>query len=131
MRYPVVAGLLQKEGKVLLAKRPAHKKRGGLWEFPGGKVEEGEAPQEALRRELLEELGILVEVGEEVAVVDHDYPEVAIRLICFSCQIKEGEPRALEGQELGWFEPEEIDNISLAPADVSLWRNLRKTLLQR
>ncbi|HHI96295.1 MAG TPA: (deoxy)nucleoside triphosphate pyrophosphohydrolase [Thermodesulfatator atlanticus] len=131
MRYPVVAGLLQKEGKVLLAKRPAHKKRGGLWEFPGGKVEEGEAPREALRRELLEELGILVEVGEEVAVVDYDYPEVAIRLTCFSCQIKEGEPRALEGQELGWFEPEEIDNISLAPADVSLWRNLRKTLLQR
>ena len=125
-RFPVVAALITRGGKVFLARRPEGKLRGGLWEFPGGKLEEGEEPREALARELEEELGIKAKVGELLAEVEHDYPDVSIRLLCYACEILEGEPQPLEGQGLGWFSPAEVDKLELAPADRLLWQRLRR-----
>ncbi len=127
-RFPVVAAFLQRDGKVFLAKRPEGKLRGGFWEFPGGKLEKGEAPQVALKRELFEELGIKVKVGNLLAKVKYDYPDVAIELLCYACEIIEGEPKPLEGQGLGWFGPAEIEKLRLAPADERLWRKIRQSI---
>ncbi len=127
-RFPVVAALLMRNGKVFLSKRPEGKIRGGFWEFPGGKLEGAETPREALARELLEELGIQVEVGELLAEVEYDYPDVSIRLSCYRCEILKGDPRSLEDQEIDWFQPEEVETLTLAPADRLLWEQLRRKL---
>ena len=125
---PVVAAFIQnEEGLILLARRPQGKKRGGLWEFPGGKVEEGETLEEALAREIEEELGVRPKVGKLLATVEHQYPEVAIRLFCFQAWLPQ-EPRPLEGQELGWFKKEEVEALPLAPADQKLWALLKSNL---
>ncbi len=124
---PVVAAFIRRRGRILLAKRPEGKARGGLWEFPGGKVEEGEGLREALARELEEELGVAPWVGEVLAEVEYQYPEINIRLFCLEAGIN-GEPYPREGQELGWFAPKEIDHLSLAPADRILWSLLKKRL---
>ena len=129
-RFPVVAGVIVKEGRILLARRPKGKKRAGLWEFPGGKLEPQEGPEEALKRELREELGVEVSVLKRLAEVDFDYPEVPIRLMGYFCRLEEGEPRPLEGQGLGWFSPEEVEGLKLAPADILLWKEVKKALLQ-
>lgn len=121
----VVAGLLRNSsGRILLSRRPAGKARAGLWEFPGGKVRPGESPQEALRRELREELGIEVEVQEELGRVVHAYPEITVELVLLRVK-GEGTPRPLEGQEMAWFSEEEIEDLSLCPADRNLWRHLK------
>ena len=120
----VVAGLIERAGRLLLAQRPAGKVRAGLWEFPGGKVEPGERPEEALERELREELGVWPRVEEFLAEVFHSYPEVTIRLQCFRVLLT-GEPKPFEGQNISWFEPEGISFLPLAPADRRLWKLLR------
>ncbi|OAG28634.1 (deoxy)nucleoside triphosphate pyrophosphohydrolase [Thermodesulfatator autotrophicus] len=125
-RFPVVAACLLKDGKILLTQRPPGKIRGGFWEFPGGKQEEGETLEQALKREILEELGLKVSVGPKLAQVDFDYPEAAITLYCFSCEIVSGSPRALEGQKIGLFLPSEIEKLPLAPADKLLWEKLKR-----
>ncbi len=127
-RLPVVAGLIRVEGKILLARRPENKKRGGLWELPGGKVEEGEPLEEALARELAEELGIKVKVERSLTQIEYDYPDVSVCLFCFACKIVEGKPHPLEGQELGWFLPEEIETLALAPADFLLWQEVKEII---
>ncbi len=124
-RLLVVAAFLVQEGKVLLARRPEGKARGGFWEFPGGKVEEGETPEEALVRELNEELGLWVQVGPRLAAVDYDYPDVSIRLLCYRVYAQ-GLPTPLEGQGLCWCLPEEIDKLSLAPADQLIWEEISR-----
>lgn len=117
----VVAGLLRDEaGRVLLARRPPGKARAGLWEFPGGKVRPGESPEEALRRELREELALEVQVLAEVGRLRYDYPEISIELVLYEARPL-GTPRALENQELGWFPPEKISGLPLCPADRRLW----------
>ncbi len=126
-RLPVVAALIKKDGKILLARRPATKARGGLWEFPGGKIEPEERPEEALCREIKEELGIEIEVGPILAEVEHDYPEIKIRLLGYEGKIIHGTPAPLEGQKISWFRPEEISGLELAPADRKLWQKLSKT----
>ncbi|AEH45721.1 NUDIX hydrolase [Thermodesulfatator indicus DSM 15286] len=128
MRFPVVAALLLKDGKVLLTQRPPGKIRAGFWEFPGGKLEKGETLEKALEREILEELGLKVAVGQKLAEVDFNYPEAAITLHCFRCEILSGTPQALEGQKIGLFLPSDIENLSLAPADKLLWQEIKKTL---
>jgi 8-oxo-dGTP diphosphatase len=96
----------------------------GEWEFPGGKVEAGEEGREALAREIGEELACEVEVGEELAAVEHRYPEVAIRLRPFVCTVAGGEPQALEHEEIAWFAAGEIASLALAAADREVWRAL-------
>ena len=119
----VVAAIIKDpERGLLLCRRPSGKIRGGLWEFPGGKVESGEDLKEALSREIREELGVEINVGRLLGVVDHHYPEGRIRLFGFLTEIRRGIPRSLEGQKLSWVEPEDISSLDLAPADRRLWQ---------
>lgn len=104
----------------MIAKRPEGKRLGGLWEFPGGKVEPGEAPEAALHRELKEELGCEVRVIEKLDPCEHAYDWGVIRLIPFVCELVDGgvEPHPHEHSELAWVSPVDLGGFELAPADV-------------
>jgi 8-oxo-dGTP diphosphatase len=118
----VVCGVIRdKEGKVLACRRAADRHLGGLWEFPGGKVEDGEDPREALARELSEELGIVVEVGNRFdAVVEWTDGVVRIRLSAFHCEIVEGKAEPLEHEEILWCGREELLGLDWAKADLPI-----------
>jgi 8-oxo-dGTP diphosphatase len=119
MKEVVCGVILDRNGKVLACRRAADRHLGGLWEFPGGKVEDGESPEKALARELLEELGISVEVGGKMdPVVEWTDGDVSIRLTAFWCGIIEGQPVALEHEEIRWCETEELSALDWAEADV-------------
>jgi 8-oxo-dGTP diphosphatase len=111
--------VIQRDGKILIARRPAGKHLAGFWEFPGGKVSPGESPTDALRREILEELGARLVVGAALDAVDWQYPDRTVRLLFFRCGI-EGEPQALEGQEIAWVSPAELSGYEFPPADARL-----------
>lgn len=105
-------------GEILCALRSPHMSMGGYWEFPGGKMEHGEAPRETLRREIAEELGCLVNVGDLVADATHAYPEVEVRLLTYAATVKLGEPEAREHAELRWLSPAQLPELNWAPADL-------------
>ena len=113
----VVAALIWKDGRFMICQRPAHKARGLLWEFVGGKTEPGETMETALVRECREELDITVAVGELFTQVIHEYPDIMIRLTLFHCTIADGEPQLLEHNDLKWIHPSEIPNFDFCPAD--------------
>lgn len=115
----VVCAVIMREGRVLIAQR-ATGHLAGLWEFPGGKVDAGESAEEALEREIREELGCGVMVGEAMSPVEHDYPELSIRLRPFWCAVGEGEPVALEHAAIRWVERGRLMEEELAPADVKV-----------
>ena len=117
----VVCAIIEDDaGRYLLAKRPEGKCLGGFWEFPGGKLEQGETIEAALIRELQEELLIQTEVFEILEKVEHHDEKFSIRLIPCRARILSGIPTALEHSEIGWFSVHEIDRSSLAPADVPI-----------
>lgn len=125
MRTLVVAAALIRRGdKVLLARRRPGDAQGGLWEFPGGAVEAGESLPECLARELAEELGIDVAVGEEVAAVTHRYGALMVELHLLGAKITRGEPSPLGCAEVRWVSPCELQSLELAPADRLLLGNL-------
>ena len=113
----VVAALIWEGDKFLICKRPANKARGLLWEFVGGKVEAGESKQQALRRECMEELDILVSVGEKFTEVTHEYSDICVHLTLFNATIVEGEPKRREHAEIKWITPAEIPEYDFCPAD--------------
>jgi 8-oxo-dGTP diphosphatase len=117
----VVCGVIENSaGQFLACLRPAGKHLGGLWEFPGGKVEPGELPETALARELMEELAVEVEVGLPLGTVTWDYPDRSILLRPFCCRITGGELRALEHEKLHWSAPEHFHELTWAPADLPI-----------
>lgn len=126
----VVAALIEHPdgGRFLLCRRPAHKARGGLWEFPGGKIEPGETGPQALERECREELAVQLTVGEPVAAVVHAYPDVRVRLTLYRCRLAQGVPQPLEHTELAWAAPQQVEDYDLAPADILLWQQVERTL---
>jgi 8-oxo-dGTP diphosphatase len=109
-------------GRILLARRPAHLHQGGLWEFPGGKVEQGESPEHALIRELAEELGIDIAVADlaPLTFASHGYPDFHLLMPLFLCTRWRGEPVPHEGQELLWVKPTELAAYAMPPADEPL-----------
>ena len=113
----VVAALIWDNGRFMICQRPAHKARGLLWEFVGGKTDPGETMEEALIRECREELGITVSVGDVYMQVIHDYPDILIRLTLFHCTIAEGTPKLLEHNDLKWILPSQIPEFDFCPAD--------------
>ena len=113
----VVAGVIIRDGCVFISKRPQNKARGGLWEFPGGKIETGEAPEEALVRELKEELGIEVRVKNIYDAKINAYPDRTVLVLFYECEITEGEPTALEAEEIAWVAPKDITKYDFAQAD--------------
>lgn len=122
----VVCGIIRNtEGKILACRRGLERHLGGLWEFPGGKIDAGETAEAALARELQEELGIVVRVGEQLAAaVEWTDGAVSIRLRGFFCEISKGAPHAHEHEEIRWCEPSELPELDWAEADVPLVEEL-------
>ncbi len=116
----VAAALLDPERRVLLAERPAGKHMAGWWEFPGGKVGTAETDEQALVRELREELGIESRVHRKVATMTHEYPDRIVDLILLHASILSGEPRGLDGQQLKWVDCQSLGSERLLPADLPL-----------
>lgn len=128
----VAAALRDSEGRFLLQKRPAGKRHAGLWEFPGGKVEAGETPRQALVRELNEELTIRGAVSDATLVAEAQAEagegEPAIVITLYTIADWEGHPHPEPGAELGWFTPDEAAELPLPPLDRSLLAQLRRHL---
>lgn len=118
----VVCAVIRRNETILLCRRPRGRHLAGHWEFPGGKVEDREEARGALQREIREELGCEIEVGDPLPTVEHRYPQVSIRLQPFYCTVTSGEPAALEHEEIGWFRAEDIRRMGLAGADQEVFR---------
>ena len=121
----VVAALIWDGDRFLICQRPAHKARGLLWEFVGGKVEPGEAKGQALVRECQEELAVTTSVGEVFMEVNHDYPDLNVHLTLFNAAIMEGIPQMLEHNDICWITVEEIPQYEFCPADEVILRRLQ------
>jgi len=119
--------LIDINGRVLIAKRPQIKSMAGLWEFPGGKVESGERPEETVIREMREELGIDIQESSLTPFIfaSHGYPDFHLLMPLFLCLRWEGVPRAREEQEIAWVKPEDLARYPMPPADVPLISRLR------
>ena len=119
--------ILDDMGRVLLCQRPLEKSQGGLWEFPGGKVDSGETCESALMRELTEELGCKVIVGERLSEVEHNYGDFSVSLVPFICRLAKDSPapQALEHIEIKWLKLNELLSNKLVPADVAIVNELQ------
>ncbi len=120
----VVAALIWRDDKFMICQRPAHKARGLLWEFVGGKVEPGETKEQALIRECREELAITLSVGDVFMDVVHEYPDITVHLTLFNATIYEGEPQKLEHNDIQWITPSEISGYEFCSADKEILEKL-------
>jgi 8-oxo-dGTP diphosphatase len=122
----VVCAVIEDDaGRILACRRPQGKSLGGLWEFPGGKIEEGESPAAALQRELREELSIEVDVGPPLQPVIWHYDFGTIQLLPFRCRILSGQPSPVEHEEIRWCSQPDMDALQWAPADLPILDELR------
>lgn len=117
-QIPVVGAVIVREGRILCARRAPGGAAGGLWEFPGGKIEPGETPREALVREIAEELCCQIVVGAEVATTTHADDVADVTLTTFRCELVSGEPVLTEHTEIRWLAPADLTSLDWAPADV-------------
>jgi 8-oxo-dGTP diphosphatase len=122
----VTAAIIRKDGCVLLARRCSGEKLAGFWEFPGGKVEFGETPEESLARELLEELGIVACVGKRVAESSHQYEHGSFRVMAYLIDHVKGEPRPNVHDQLDWVKIDDLASYQLLPADVPIAASLKR-----
>ena len=122
----VAAALIRKDGKFMICRRPPHKARGGLWEFVGGKTEEGETREQALIRECREELDVEVEPKSVFMEVIHKYPDIEIRLTLFNAEIVKGKPKLIEHTDIRWITPDEIDQYEFCPADEEILKRIKE-----
>ena len=127
----VVAALIWEKDKFMICQRPAHKARGLLWEFVGGKVEPGETKEDALVRECREELDVRVSVGKLFMDVTHEYPDVTVHLILFNASVAEGIPQKLEHNDIKWITPDEIPDYDFCPADVEILAEITRRFGKR
>ncbi len=122
----VTAAVIEVDGRVLIARRPPGRRRGGLWEFPGGKLEPGEEPRDALRRELREELGVDAEIGELLVRHVHAYEDFTIELSSYRARLVDGTPQAREHDALAWVAPERLADYEFPAADAPTVDLLRR-----
>lgn len=115
----VVAAVIMTEGKVFATQRGYGEFKDG-WEFPGGKVEAGESPEEALRREIREELEVEVNVGDLIDTIEYDYPAFHLSMKCYACTIAGGSPHLLEHEAARWLSADQLDSVAWLPADITL-----------
>ena len=127
MTTEVVAALIWDKDKFMICQRPAHKARGLLWEFVGGKVESGETKEQALIRECQEELAVTLTVGDVFMDVIHEYPDLTVHLTLFNATIAKGEPVMLEHNDIKWIAPSEILNYEFCPADKEILKKIIDT----
>jgi len=120
----VVAALIWQGEQFMICQRPAHKARGLLWEFVGGKTEPGETKEEALIRECREELAVTVSVGDVFMDVVHEYPDLTVHLTLFHASVAEGTPQKLEHNDIRWITPAEISQYDFCPADEEILREI-------
>jgi len=121
----VAAAVIIRDGRVLLTRRGEGQHLAGMWEFPGGKLEAGESPEEALLRECQEECGIEVEVAEILEVTHHRYPEKEVLLLFYRCELRAGEVRHLQVADHAWVAPRDLDDYPLPPADERVVARIR------
>lgn len=124
----VTAAVISREGFVLITRRPLKGLLGGLWEFPGGKVEESESLPGCLAREIREELGVEISVGKEFGIYHHAYTHFKVTLHAFCCQLQAGEPQPLEASSLYWAQPGELDDFPMGKIDRQIARRLQNTV---
>lgn len=122
----VVAALIRDNDRFMICQRPAHKTRGMLWEFVGGKTEKGETKEEALIRECREELDVTVKVNDVFMEVIHEYPDMTVCLTLFNAEIAEGKPKMLEHNDIKWITKDEIDKYVFCPADTDILKEIKK-----
>ncbi len=125
-RTEVVAALITEGERFLIGKRPAHKARGLLWEFVGGKVEKGETGEQALVRECREELAVEIAVDETYTEVVHEYPDLTVHLTLYKAHIRAGEPQRSEHADLAWITPPQIDDYEFCPADEEILKKIKQ-----
>jgi A/G-specific adenine glycosylase len=120
----VTAAVIRKNEKVLLAQRPVSGLLGGMWEFPGGKQEPGESLKDCLRRELMEELGIGIEVGDSIGIFEHGYTHFRITLHAFMCKIIAGDPKPIQAEKIAWLRIDQMDDYPMGKVDRMIARSL-------
>lgn len=124
----VVAAVIRKDDKIFATQRGYGELKGG-WEFPGGKIEEGETPQEALKREIEEELDTEISVGELIDTIEYDYPNFHLSMDCFWCEIVEGKLVLKEHEAARWLDRKTMDDVEWLPADVTLVGKIKEALV--
>ena len=122
----VVAALIWRDGRFMICQRPAHKARGLLWEFVGGKVESCESLTAALARECREELDSTVVSHDVFMDVVHEYPDITVHLTVFNAEMIEDEPKMLEHNDIKWITPDEIENYDFCPADRDILEKIKR-----
>ena len=115
----VVAGVVRRDGQVMLCQRRPEVHNGLKWEFPGGKIEPGESPEAALARELREELDLQVQVGRVIDAVHHRYPDREVLVLFYDCRVAQGEPRTVDCNAIAWARPEALRGYDFAGADLA------------
>ena len=123
----VVAAIIAQEGRIFATQRGYGEFKDG-WEFPGGKIEEGETPQQALVREIQEELDTEVEVGDLLGTVEYDYPTFHLSMQCFLCRIKAGSLNLKEHEAARWLAEDELDSVDWLPADIEVLEWIRREI---
>jgi A/G-specific adenine glycosylase len=124
--YTVAAAVIRRDGQVLIARRPSSGLLGGMWEFPGGKVEPGEDLPQALSREIREELATEIQVNDEIGVFEHGYTHFKVTLHAFHCLLTKGEPRAVEASEIRWVDLAQLVDFPMGKIDRAISRRLAK-----
>ena len=120
----VVAAIIRDNGRIFATQRGYGDQKDG-WEFPGGKIEPGETPEEALKREIREELDAEIAVGESAGRIEYDYPDFHLSMDCFFCTLVSGSLTLKEHEAAKWLAPEELDSVPWLPADLSLIERLK------
>lgn len=123
----VVAAVIKNDDKIFATQRGYGEFEGG-WEFPGGKIESGETPQEALEREIMEELETEISVGDLIDTIEYDYPSFHLSMDCFWCKVKQGELVLKEHEAAQWLSKAELDSVNWLPADITLIDKIREAL---
>ena len=123
----VVAAVIRKDNKIFATQRGYGEFKDG-WEFPGGKIEEGETPEQALAREIKEELNTEIQVGELIGTIEYDYPKFHLSMDCFWCEIMQGGLELKEHEAARWLSKEELYSVDWLPADVGVIEKIKKEL---
>lgn len=128
LKHITVAAAVIRDGDRILATQRGYGAYKDWWEFPGGKLEPFEKPREACRREIREELNAEIEIGDEIAVTECDYPEFHVELHCFMCTLAGGDPKLLEHEDARWLTKDELDSVKWLEADLEVIEKLKQIL---